>query len=189
MSKREEERLTTFDEIIEQVLEHEGGYVDDPADKGGATNFGVIQRTYQNYIDKYGDGHEVTKDEMKEMDEEAAIDCYFKMFWEPSRASKLPEEVREVYFDMVVNHGQGNAVKILQQAINNKRKPANYIDVDGGIGPNTIGASKGLKEWELMVERSGFYWNLVFKGSKYKDRTNQVKFIRGWIRRCFKLDV
>ena len=32
MSKREEERLTTFDEIIEQVLEHEGGYVDDPAD-------------------------------------------------------------------------------------------------------------------------------------------------------------
>ena len=37
----------SFNEIIEKVLEHEGGYVDDPADKGGATNFGVIQRTYQ----------------------------------------------------------------------------------------------------------------------------------------------
>ena len=49
-------RLTEFDDIINQVLEHEGGYVDDPADKGGATNFGVIQRTYQNYIDKHGDG-------------------------------------------------------------------------------------------------------------------------------------
>ena len=42
----------SFNEIIEKVLEHEGGYVDDPADKGGTTNFGVIQRTYQNYIDK-----------------------------------------------------------------------------------------------------------------------------------------
>ena len=51
------ERLTEFDDIIEQVLEHEGGYVDDPADKGGATNFGVIQRTYQDYINKHGDGH------------------------------------------------------------------------------------------------------------------------------------
>ena len=113
------EMLIEFDDIINKVLEHEGGYVDDPADKGGATNFGVIQRTYQDYINKHRDGHKVSKEEMKEMDVEAAIDCYFNLFWEPSRASHLPDEVREVYFDMVVNHGQGNAVKILQQAINN----------------------------------------------------------------------
>ena len=63
---------TTFEEIIEIVLEHEGGYVDDPDDRGGATNFGVIQRTYQDYINKYDDGHEVTKQEMKDMDVEDA---------------------------------------------------------------------------------------------------------------------
>ena len=177
----------TFEEIIEVVLEHEGGYVDDPDDLGGATNFGVIQRTYQDYINKYDDGHEVTKQEMKDMDVEDAKDVYLNLFWRPSKASKLPAEVREVYFDMVVNHGQGNAVKILQQACNNKRKPANHIDVDGGIGPNTIKAASTLKEWELMVERSGFYWNLVFDGARYTKRTSQVKFIRGWIRRCFKL--
>ena len=178
---------TTFEEIIEIVLEHEGGYVDDPDDRGGATNFGVIQRTYQDYINKYDDGHEVTKQEMKDMDGEDAKEVYLRMFWGPSRAAKLPEEIREVYFDMVVNHGQGNAVKILQQACNNKRKKANYIAVDGGIGPNTIKAAANLKEWELMVERSGFYWNLVFAGAKYTNRTSQVKFIRGWIKRCFKL--
>ena len=174
--------LETFDEIIEVVLEHEGGYVDDPDDRGGATNWGVTQAVYENFV-----GYKCDKEEIKNMDEETAKEIYHEKFWKPSRADKLPAEVRETYFDMVVNHGQGGAVKILQQACNNKRKPDNYIDVDGGIGPNTIRAAKNLKNWELQVERSGYYWNLVFKGSKYAQRTSQVKFIRGWIRRCFKL--
>ena len=33
--------LTAFDDIIEVVLEHEGGYVNDPKDTGGETNFGI----------------------------------------------------------------------------------------------------------------------------------------------------
>ena len=174
--------LETFDEIIEVVLEHEGGYVDDPDDRGGATNWGVTQAVYENFV-----GYKCDKEEIKNMDEDTAKEIYYEKFWKPSRADKLPAEVRETYFDMVVNHGQGGAVKILQQACNNKRKPENYIAVDGGIGPNTIRAASNLKNWELQVERSGYYWNLVFKGSKYTQRTTQVKFIRGWIRRCFKL--
>ena len=39
MSK--EKQLTTFNEIIEVVLKHEGGYVNDPSDLGGETNFGI----------------------------------------------------------------------------------------------------------------------------------------------------
>ena len=101
----------------------------------------------------------------------------------------MSADVRQTYFDMVVNHGQGGAVKILQQACNNKRKPENYIAVDGGIGPNTIKAASNLQDWELMVERSGYYWNLVFDGARYTKRTSQVKFIRGWIRRCFNMHV
>ena len=121
------------------------------------------------------------------MTQEVAEEIYYEKYWKPSKADKLPEEIRQTYFDMCVNHGQGGAVKILQQACNNKRKPENYIDVDGGIGPNTIRAAKNLKDWELRVERSGFYWNLVYDGARYTKRTSQVKFIRGWIRRCFDL--
>ena len=174
----------TFGEIIEVVLEHEGGYVDDPADRGGATNWGVTQKVYEDHV-----GYKCDKKEIEEMSEEMAKEIYLEKYWKPSRAEKLPEEVRETYFDMVVNHGQGGAVKILQQACNNKRKPENQIAVDGGIGPNTIRAAGNLKDWELKVERSGFYWNLVFDGAKYTKRTSQVKFNRGWIRRCFNLDV
>ena len=135
--------LETFDEIIEVVLEHEGGYVDDPDDRGGATNWGVTQAVYENFV-----GYKCDKEEIKNMDEETAKEIYHEKFWKPSRADKLPAEVRETYFDMVVNHGQGGAVKILQQACNNKRKPENYIDLDGGIGPNTIRAAKNLKNWD-----------------------------------------
>ena len=177
-----ETKLTEFDDIIQVVLEHEGGYVDDPDDRGGATNWGVTQGVFEDYI-----GHEVTKDDVKKMTQEVAEEIYYEKFWIPSKAQKLPAEVRQTYFDMVVNHGRGGAVKILQQACNNKRKPDNQIAVDGGIGPNTIKAAANLKNWELQVERSGFYWNLVFDGSRYTKRTTQVKFIRGWIRRCFNL--
>ena len=176
------EKLTEFDDIIKVVLEHEGGYVDDPDDRGGATNWGVTQKVYEDYV-----GYSCEKEEIKNMNQEVAEEIYFEKFWKPSKAERLPPEIRQTYFDMCVNHGQGGAVKILQQACNNKRKPDNQIDVDGGIGPNTIRAASKLQDWELRVERSGFYWNLVYDGAKYTKRTSQVKFIRGWIRRCFDL--
>ena len=176
------EKLTEFDDIIKVVLKHEGGYVDDPDDRGGATNWGVTQGVYEDYV-----GYSCEKEEIKSMTQEVAEEIYFEKFWKPSKAERLPPEIRQTYFDMCVNHGQGGAVKILQQACNNKRKPDNQIDVDGGIGPNTIRAASKLQDWELRVERSGFYWNLVYDGAKYTKRTSQVKFIRGWIRRCFDL--
>ena len=39
---------TTFEEIIESVLKHEGGYVNDPHDRGGETNFGITKKFYPN---------------------------------------------------------------------------------------------------------------------------------------------
>ena len=170
---------TTFAEIIEVVLAHEGGFVDDPDDKGGATNWGVTQAVWEDYLED-----EFTSDDVRNFTREQAIELYEEEFWKPSQAEKLPEAVREIYFDMCVNHGQRNAVKILQSAVNAK---GGNLEVDGAIGPNTINACTGLELWEVQVERSGFYWNLVFVGSFYGKRNNQAKFIRGWIRRCFNL--
>ena len=171
---------TTFEEIIEVVLAHEGGFVDDPDDRGGATNWGVTQAVWEDFLED-----EFTSEDVKGFTREQAIELYKEEFWIPSQAEKLPAEVREVYFDMCVNHGQRNAVKILQTCVNSK---GGNLEVDGGIGPNTIGACSDLRLWEVQVERSGFYWNLVFKGSFYGKRNNQAKFIRGWIRRCFNLE-
>ena len=108
---------TTFDEIIEVVLAHEGGYVDDPDDRGGATNFGVTQASFSKYK-----GRDVTKDEIQNMTVEDAKACYRQDFWDPARVDQFDEDLREVYFDIVLNHGQRNAVKIIQQAANNRQR-------------------------------------------------------------------
>jgi hypothetical protein len=177
--KGENEMNTTFEEIIEVVLAHEGGFVNDPDDRGGATNWGVTQAVWEDFMED-----EFTSDDVREFTREQAIELYREEFWKPSQAEKLEEEIREVYFDMCVNHGQRNAVKILQTAVNAK---GGSLEVDGGIGPNTINASSGLSLSDVQIERSGFYWNLVFVGSFYGKRNRQEKFIRGWIRRCFNL--
>ena len=178
-TERRDEKMakTTFEEIIEVVLKHEGGFVDDPDDRGGATNLGVTQATLSNFRE-----NDVSREDVQNLTVEEAKECYFEMFWKPSMAGQLPDEGRHLYFDMVVNHGQGNAVKILQMACKGQ---GDDVEVDGAIGPNTIKAASDITEWELLVERTGFYWNLVFDGSRYQKRNSQVKFIRGWLRRAF----
>ena len=166
---------TTFDEIIEVVLSHEGGYVDDPDDRGGATNFGVTQASYSQYL-----GRKVSKDEIKSMTVEDAKGCYKQDFWDPSRAEQLDEDLRAVYFDMVVNMGRKNAGKIIQQAVYTKSNKE-LLDVDGLIGPNTIRATTNISKEDVLLERGMFYANLCFNGSKYADRTSQNKFLRGWV--------
>ncbi len=78
--------LISFDEIIDITLHHEGGYVHDPKDLGGETNFGIAKRFYP------------------------------KDYWDKNRVEELPEELRHIFFDMCVNQGRGTAVKILQRA-------------------------------------------------------------------------
>ena len=155
---------------LKAILHHEGGYVNHPKDPGGETNLGVTKRVYEEYGGK--------KD-MKDLVVADVAPIYIDRYWGKMKCYDLPSGLDLCVFDFGVNAGPGRAAKFLQRMIG--------TTVDGGIGPNTIRAAKNLKDWELQVERSGFYWNLVFDGSRYTKRTSQVKFIRGWIRRCFNL--
>ena len=85
-------RYKSFDEIIEIVLEHEGGYVNDPDDPGGETNFGVSKRAYPNV-------------DIKNLTEDAAKDIYRRDYWDRNHCEDLPDELRHVYFDMCINQG------------------------------------------------------------------------------------
>ena len=120
----------SFDEIIDIVLQHEGGYVNDKDDMGGETKYGITKRFYPHL-----DIKNLTKEEAKEI--------YYKDYWIPSKANKLPSELQYPYFDCVVNTGQSRAVKILQKACNNR----NTFDIkeDGLIGAATISAAKKLE--------------------------------------------
>ena len=166
---------TTFDEIIEEVLEAEGGFVNDPDDKGGATNFGVTQQSYSNFL-----GAPASVDDVRNMTREEAKECYKKDFWIPAKVYRLPDNLKHLYFDMVVNMGRRNAGKILQQAVNTKKNSA-VLDVDGIIGSGSLSQIPDLTLNDVLVERAMFFANNCFDGSRFAKRTRQNKFLRGWI--------
>ena len=51
---------TTFDQVIDRVLAHEGGYVNDPDDPGGETKYGISKKAYPKI-----DIKNLTKEEAK----------------------------------------------------------------------------------------------------------------------------
>ena len=153
--------LTQFDDIIDVVLEHEGGYVNDPQDPGGETNFGISKRSHPDV-----DIKNLTKDGAKEI--------YYKDYWIKNRVPQMPEDLKHIYFDMCVNQGRGRAVKILQTAAN--AKGAN-LKVDGGLGPKTIGALDGVELERVRAYRIKYYADLVTR------KPDLEKFYFGWFRR------
>ena len=152
----------SFDEIIEKVLEHEGGYVDDPSDSGGETKYGISKKAYPN-------------EDIKGLTVERAKELYKRDYWDKFKVDELPSSIRHIYVDMCINMGGRRATKILQQSCNNKN---NFdIDVDGYIGKNTIKACKNLEVFRIRAYRVLFYAKLVQK------KPSQEKFYVGWFRR------
>ena len=153
---------TKFDEIIEIVLEHEGGYVNDPDDPGGETKYGISKKAYPN-------------EDIKELTVERAKELYKRDYWDKYRTSDLPDRLRHIYVDMCINMGGGRAIKILQEACNSKN--SNKIDVDGGMGPMTIKAATSVEEFRLRAFRVLYYAELIMK------KPNLAKYWVGWFRR------
>ena len=161
----ENEEMSKFDEIIEVVLEHEGGYVNDPKDPGGETNFGIAKRSNPDV-------------DIKNLTKAEASLIYKTKYWDKNKVESLPEELWHIYFDCCVNMGKSRAVKILQQAANGKG--AN-IDVDGGLGPNTLKAISNVELERVRAYRVKYYADLVTRKPELE------KFYFGWYKRALEV--
>jgi len=154
--------MKNFDEIIEQVLEHEGGYVNDPKDLGGETKYGITKRFYPEL-------------NIKELTVEKAKQIYKDDYWDKNRVETLPQNLWHIFFDMCVNMGRRTAVKVIQRAAVNRGRD---IEVDGGLGPATIKALKGVELDRVRAYRVKFYVDLI------TSKPEQEKFFLGWYRRA-----
>ena len=164
---KEKEEMSKFDEIIEVVLEHEGGYVNDPKDPGGETNYGIAKRSHPDV-------------DIKNLTKEGAKEIYKEVYWDKNKVESLPEELWHIYFDMCVNQGKSRAVKIIQRAVNGK---GGSLDVDGGLGPMTI-AAIGKSRVELdrvRAYRVKYYADLVTK------KPDLERFYFGWFKRALEV--
>ncbi len=157
-----------FDDIIDEVIKSEGGsrITMDPLDAGGTTKYGISQRAYPDL-------------DIKQLTEQEAKNIYHLDYWIPAKTDKVPAQIREIYFDMVVNFGQRSAVKVLQQACNGKN--TYDIKVDGLIGNATIGACKNVEPDRLRAYRVLKFARIVIK------KPSQERFWFGWYRRSLRI--
>jgi len=94
----------TFDVAFDRVIGVEQGYVNDPSDPGGETNFGVSRRSYPDV-------------DIKALTREGAKAIYRRDFWDVLAADQLPDAVVFEAMDFAVHSGPGTAVRYLQRAV------------------------------------------------------------------------
>lgn len=174
--------------IALEIVGREGGFVNDPDDPGGATNFGVTIHTMRRLgLDLNGDGR-VTTEDVKRLTQDKAVEIFLRHYFEKPGIAGLPKPLQASVFDMYVNAG-GNAVKILQRLVS---KMGFDCADDGVIGPLTRAAVQQAYEVApdhladaYAIERRNYYFRIADK------RPASRKFARtrrgtkgGWIKRA-----
>ena len=158
-----------FSQCFALVLKHEGGYVDNPADPGGATNLGCTKAVWEQYI-----GRSVTKDDIKALTPNDVMPLYKAKYWDTIKGDDLPEGVDYAVFDFAINSGPSRAAKALQSVLS--------VTVDGQIGSATLRALETANPREVATAvceaRLAFLQSLPTYGT----------FGKGWSRRVAEVE-
>ena len=147
-------KTLTFDEAFDRLIGHEGGYVNDPRDAGGETNWGISKRSYPAL-----DIRALTRDQAKAI--------YRRDFWDVVGSAR-PSITFQV-FDFAVNSGIATAVRKLQQAVG--------AADDGHWGPLSAAALERMDENDVLLRLIGV--RLAFMAQLQAFDT----YGRGWARR------
>lgn len=120
----------TFNRLIDRVLSHEGGYVNNPKDPGGETNWGIAKRSYPHL-------------NIRSLTREQAMEIYYVDFWLRSKAALMPTAVAFQVLDMAVNSGTHAAIQQLQLI--------GRVTPDGIWGPKTQAALEKIDSHDLVL--------------------------------------
>ncbi len=128
--------MQSIDDIAREIVAREGGYVNDPADPGGATNHGVTLGTLRRLgRDLDGDG-QVSAADVQRLSPEEAARIFVEDYFLAPHLDRLPALLQPVVFDMQVNAG-ATAIRLLQRLVS---QMGFACSVDGVLGPQTAGA-------------------------------------------------
>ena len=145
-----------FDQSFEKLIGHEGGYVNNPADPGGETKFGVSRRAYP-------------LENIRAMTLERAKVLYLHDYWGPAGCDAVPDAIKFDLFDMAVNSGPVAAIKNLQRAVG--------VAADGMLGPLTLQAVNAMPAPRVLARFNGHRLDLM------ADLKSWPVFGRGWAKR------
>ena len=169
--------MTRFDDCLKFVLAVEGGFSNHPNDRGGCTNFGIIQTEYDSWRMKNGckviSVREISPDEVKSI--------YRENYWNLIRADDIAAPMDLVLFDSAVQHGPRRVARWLQRVVGAAQ--------DGSIGDKTIATlddfinTQGIRFAidDFLAIREDFYHDIVLHDP------SQVAFEKGWANRLQRL--
>ena len=145
-----------FQQAMNRTRANEGGYVNHPNDRGGATNYGISSRIYPD-------------EDIENMTRERADAIYYRDYWLKPKINQLPDELAGIVFDDGVVQGQPTAIMNLQKALG--------VKADGVIGSDTLGA---VRNTNYKAIRTDFINNVNRAEDEYlKKDPSQIIFERG----------
>lgn len=192
-----------FEHAFADLLGIEGGFVDDPVDRGGATKYGISLRFLkaEGRIDEDLDGFadfdldmdgDIDGADIRALTVGDAKSLYKRSFWEVLECESFPQPIGEMLFDQGVNGGNHAAKKLLQQAINAVLRVRRYrtmpLKVDGQIGPATRRSFNAM--WARHPEQLVIEYREAVKDRYFaivRRNPTQARFLNGWLNRAEKL--
>ncbi len=162
--------------ILEGIIRREGGFVDDPDDRGGPTKFGVTLRTLEKFR-----GVPQTAEDVRDITRSEALEIYRRKYLTEPGIDLLPEGWQEPVLDMAVHSGPVTAIRTLQRTVGTAP--------DGIIGPETIEAAKmrddAAKITAFCVRRRDMLFRLADKRpDNRKYCVTRAGGKGGWIKRA-----
>ena len=178
------EQATDPDQLIDALMEREGGFVNHPADKGGPTCFGITEAVAR------ANGY---RGSMRQLPRDEAAAIYRRLYWIRPRFDQVAqrsERIAAELFDTGVNMGPAVAITFLQRALTAlNRNGADYPDLvpDGRVGPQTLAALdvflklRGKSSGETVLLRA----LEALQGERYlrlaERRPANEAFLYGWL--------
>lgn len=171
-----------FEDALAFVLTREGGYANDPDDRGGPTNYGITQRAF----DTWRAGHGLVPLDVREVDR-PMVRWFYRDLWKASQAALLPWPAALAYYDGIVNHGMAAGTAVLQRALNDVTPGAPALVRDGDFGPKTrerltYAATHPGLPWRVVRQRRRLYRIIAQRTA------SQLKFLPGWLVRLDHLE-
>ena len=157
--------------LVPKILKWEGGYVNDPLDKGGATNMGVTLETWRNVgHDKDGDG-DIDAEDIKLLNVEDATMVMKKFYWDKWHADDIKSQgIAEILVDWVWASGVWG-IKIPQSILG--------VTQDGNVGPLTLKKVNDYSNQHELFDKIK-QARLNFIDGIIKNNPSQSRFEKGW---------
>lgn len=155
--------------LVPIILKHEGGFVNDKDDSGGATMKGVTLKTYREFY-----GMNKTVADLKAITNHEWTEIFKVGYWDPLKGDEINNQsIANLLVDFGYNSGTATAAKKIQSILG--------VTADGKIGPMTIAAlnfsQQEITFSKLKQARIDFYEAII------RNKPSQEKFRKGWMNR------